>query len=317
MSFRLNATYLFLTYPCQSAPAEELLAFLKTKLKNMKFCRIAEEVHNTTLELHLHAFVQLTKRCDFTRASCLDFKDKHGDYKACIDPDGSYKYLSGEIDGHPKEGWIRKLDFGEYVSPKLLKKQGELEAKERIKERNKLLIETESKELVDTGEVSLMELPKLLKAKEEYSKLILPPMEINRDCYWFYGEPGTGKSYHVRKLEPSLYEKNPTKWWCNYKNEPAIILDDFDLQSGKELSHEIKIWADNYRFLGETKGNSVYPIYTRLYVTSNYLPHQIWDGAKDMALLGAITRRFKFYTVKFENGKRTKTDRETYEEIEI
>lgn len=317
MAFRLQATYLFLTYPNNNGTAEELLSFLQSKLKNIKFVRIAEEVHTTTMELHLHAFVQLTKRCNIVNANTLDFKGKHGDYKTAIDPDASIRYLSGEVDGRPKEGWLRKLDFGEYTSPKVLKKLGEIEAKERIKERNKVLIETEAKELIDTGEVSLMELPKLLKAKEEYSKLILPPMEIQRQCYWFYGEPGAGKSYHVRQLEPNIYEKNPNKWWCGYKNEPAVIVDDFELQAGKDLSHDMKIWADNYRFLGETKGNSVYPIYTKLYVTSNYLPHQIWDGTKDMALLGAITRRFKFYTIKFENGVRTKVDRETNEEIEI
>ena len=64
-------------------------------------------------------------------------------------------------------------------------------------------------------------------------------------------KPGIGESYAVRSLYPNLYVKSSTKWWDGYTNQDVVLVDDLDSDA---LKHYIKIWADPYKFVGETKG---------------------------------------------------------------
>ena len=45
----------------------------------------------------------------------------------------------------------------------------------------------------------------------------------------------------------------------------------------------VKIWADPYKFVGETKGGSITPCYTKLFITSNYTIDELYkeDGYRD------------------------------------
>ena len=114
---------------------------------------------------------------------------------------------------------------------------------------------------------------------------------------WIFGPAGVGKSHLVRELEPSLFLKAQNKWWDGYGNQPAVLIDDFD-KMGTGLSHYLKIWADRYGCDGEQKGSTIPLAHSRLYVTSNYSPDELWGAHKenempDLELVAAIKRRFK------------------------
>lgn len=116
-----------------------------------------------------------------------------------------------------------------------------------------------------------------------------PPENLESTCgVWIYGPPGVGKSHYAREHYPGAYMKMQNKWWCGYQQEDNVILDDFD---SKQLGHHLKIWADKYAFVAETKGYAINIRPKKFIITSNYRPHEIFN--EDEALHDAIVRRFQ------------------------
>lgn len=112
------------------------------------------------------------------------------------------------------------------------------------------------------------------------------PQALSAPCgVWLYGPPGCGKSTGARKRWPDPYCKGQNKWWDGYSDQDAVLLDDFDCAA---LGHHLKIWADSFPFIAETKGGAIFIRPRTFVVTSNYLPGDFWTGA----MLEAVERRF-------------------------
>lgn len=269
--FRLRGKQIFLTYSQCPLNKSEVAQFLLSR-KQPNYVLVARERHNDD-NFHLHAVIQYSKSLDISNSRYFDIGHYHPSIEKVKSIDSSIKYV--------------KKDNDYFEEGKLLNK------KLNTKEKNDLILTKSLPELVEDGTVSIYNYVQLQRAKHAYTMDKLKVDNINnRQCYWVYGSPGIGKTYSIRNLFPNCYVKSQNKWWDGYSGESVVLLDDFDC---KILGHYLKIWADKYSFNAEIKGGSVLPVYNNFFVTSNYLPDQIWS--EDVILAQAVTRRFKFLTV--------------------
>lgn len=156
-------------------------------------------------------------------------------------------------------------------------------------QKNKRLRETPLSVLVETGEVSLKEVPILKKARVILDQENEPYEHDTVRGIWIWGPPGTGKTHQARGYG-DCYIKAQNKWFDGYVGQENIVLDDFDKQ-GVMLGHYLKIWTDKWHCTGEIKGGTVNLRHKRFIVTSNYHPCDLWE--EDRTLLEAIERRFE------------------------
>lgn len=107
---------------------------------------------------------------------------------------------------------------------------------------------------------------------------------------WIYGPSGVGKSWTARQKFPGAYPKLCNKWWDGYQGQANVIMDDIGLDH-KCLGQQLKIWADRYGCILETKGGALGSAYKNFVVTSQYSIEEIWAG--DEKTIEALRRRFK------------------------
>jgi len=284
--FRLSGKSLFLTYPRCLLARGDLGDFIRDKIA-VEYLLICKENHQDGTP-HLHALAICKKKYQSEVATCLDVAGYHGNYQTARDTDQVRDY-------------IMKYDTEPYVYG--LYQSNNQSAVQKRALQNKLILSKPLNELVDEGIVHLSQYKQYAEAIKAYTlDSIKVPDYMPKKCIWIFGETGVGKSRYIRDNHPgACYFKPQNKWWDGYNGEKVILIDDFD-HSGYGLGHYLKIWADCYSFNAEVKGNTIRPVYDTFYITSQYLPEQIWKPTdvklQDEEMVAAIERRFTIMCVK-------------------
>jgi len=115
------------------------------------------------------------------------------------------------------------------------------------------------------------------------------PVAMERTAFVFWGKTGSGKSLRAwTEAGENAYSKDPrTKWWCGYKGETDVIIDEF--RGSVDVSHILR-WLDRYPVTVEIKGGSRPLAATRFWITSNLDP-RAWYPEIDSDTLDALLRR--------------------------
>lgn len=59
---------------------------------------------------------------------------------------------------------------------------------------------------------------------------------------WIHGPPESGKTQYVVDGYPDYYEKDKSKYWNGYTNQPVVLIDDVELED-KYLLGPLKRWV--------------------------------------------------------------------------
>ena len=111
---------------------------------------------------------------------------------------------------------------------------------------------------------------------------------------WWYGATGTGKSRHVWELYPDHFQKELNKWWCGYRGEDVVVIEEWSPKN-ECTGSQLKIWADRYPFTGQIKGGSLKKIRpVKIIVLSNYTIEQCFNQTEDSQPLLRRFRQFQF-----------------------
>lgn len=283
--FRVAGRDFALTYPKCPVPPEEAVNFFRGLLgKKPSYIAVSKEAHEDGTP-HLHAQLQFTKIFNMTVCNTFDMPWQGENYHPNIkrtDSSENWRDYIAKVN--------EPLTYGKFRILHIAKNSNERRDTKLVNER---IINEDLTELVKEGFISMYNYTQLSNAKRQFiMDSQQPPAIFPRTCYWIYGEPGIGKSYWVRSKFPNAYCKPQNKWWDGYMSQTEVLMDDFDCEV---LGHMLKIWADSYSFVAEVKGNSVSPVYTKLFLTSNYLPENIF---KDKMVAAAVTRRFRLCTIE-------------------
>lgn len=218
---------------------------------------------------HLQGYVQLCKKKRLTGMKKL-LPTAHWE-PAKADFEKNYSYCS-------KDGDF--VEHGEHA------KAGAPTMQQRIA-KNKRLRDTPLNELIDNGEISIMDVRKLKNAKLDLAQEKPAFGATDVRGTWIYGPPGTGKSRSARAdYGDDIYLKAQNKWWDGYTGQQTVILDDMDNDA---LGHHLKIWTDRYACTGEVKGGTINLQHRKFIVTSNFSIDELFEKPQ---IAQALKRRF-------------------------
>lgn len=111
--------------------------------------------------------------------------------------------------------------------------------------------------------------------------------------FWYYGGTGTGKTRTAIESHKTSYIKDGTMWWDGYRQQEAIIIDDFD---GRWPYRDLLRLLDRYPYSGQVKGGYVKINSPCIYITCEHPPYQFWGGTELEQILRRISKIELFNT---------------------
>lgn len=96
------------------------------------------------------------------------------------------------------------------------------------------------------------------------------------EVIWLYGATGLGKSRYVHEKEQDLWvSMGSHKWWQGYHQQDAILIDD--MRCNYAPFNELLKILDIYPYKAECKGSHVEVNSKRIYITSQFPPHKVYN----------------------------------------
>lgn len=96
------------------------------------------------------------------------------------------------------------------------------------------------------------------------------------EVVWLYGSTGVGKSRYVHSLETELWVSMGThRWWEGYQQQAAMLIDD--MRCNYAPFNELLKILDRYPYRAECKGGSIHVNSDRIYITSQFPPHKVYN----------------------------------------
>lgn len=112
------------------------------------------------------------------------------------------------------------------------------------------------------------------------------PMVVGQ---WIWGPTHCGKSHRAYVENPGALffdcDNGNTIWFDGYAGQKTIVLDELGMISAKQMKRIVDRWP--YRC--PVKGSFTYAEWTKVVVTSNYSPEEVFTDHRDY---DAIMRRF-------------------------
>ena len=253
---RRNRGFTFTWYEFPGATIESLQQ-RALDTEGAKYVIAGREVCPTTGRQHIQGYIYFTDKkslasvrvlfprahieCAFTITEAIEYCKKEGNYLEFGDPPIDQKKKGAA----EKERWDNAWRDA---------KSGSLES--------------------IPADIRIRQYSQLLKIARDYQN---KPSALPGVCgLWVFGLSGAGKSTSVHSQYPEAYLKNASKWWDGYQGEETVVLDDVDPSHAPWIGRYIKIWADSFPFLAESKGSARYIRPTLFIVTSQYKIDEIF-----------------------------------------
>lgn len=265
----------FLTFPKNEQTKEELLEELQ-KIGEVEEYVIARELHQDGTP-HLHAFVKFGgagkrfKQLKFT---------KQGNYQKAK----SWK----AVDKYVKKG-------GDFIS-----NIDTESAKQKKGKHNLMLINANPVELVETGEIGIMQLKSLLTNIELYKMLKTKterPVETDiptdkKRHIWLYGPSDSGKSTKLKEIlldyQDNHFQIPYNNDWNGYRGERVLWADEY---KGQLTIQDLNRVCDGNAKMN-TKGSTITLHKTpQVIICSNYAPDTCYHKA-EREILETVNNRF-------------------------
>lgn len=138
-------------------------------------------------------------------------------------------------------------------------------------------------ELIRNNEITLtdvmFEYPQIyMKYSRSIEKMfdaITEPRTEQPKVFWRWGLAGTGKTRYCIEKHTDHYVKDNTIWWDGYKQNEAVIIDDFDNNIPFRVLLRI---LDRYKMPIQVKGGYTQLNSPYIYITCEYPPEHYWCG---------------------------------------